>query len=204
MKKLNKVAMLFASATIALSAASAFAQSNEDNWVSPNDLVWKNGDQTLCWRDNFWTPATAHPDCDGAAVPVVDVVDVVQETELGSERMVFSADTFFDFDKATLKPAGKQALDELAYYIGTLDALEVIVATGYTDSTGPAAYNLKLSVWRAEAVKAYLVEKGIPAQAIFIEGKGEADPIATNKTREGRAQNRRVEVEVIGSKTIQN
>ena len=193
--------MLLATATIAFSAASASAQSNEDNWLNPEGLTWKNGDSTLCWRDNFWTPATAHPDCDGAVQPVVQINDP-DPTPPGSEKMTFSADTFFDFDKATLKPAGKQALDELAYHIGTLDALEVIVATGHTDSVGPDAYNMKLSLRRAEAVKNYLTEKGIPAEAIYVEGKGESDPIATNKTKEGRAQNRRVEVEVVGTKTI--
>lgn len=205
MKKLNKVAMLVASATFALSATSAFAQSNENNWLSPEGTTWKNGTSELCWRDSSWTPATANPECDGAIRPVVEVQEqetVVVEQTPGIEKVRYSADTFFDFDKATLKPAGKEVLDELAYRVGQLQALEVIVATGYTDSTGPAAYNMKLSLWRAESVKAYLVNKGVPADRIYVEGKGEADPIATNKTREGRAQNRRVEIEIVGTKVV--
>ena len=65
MKKLNKVASLFATAALATSMSGAMAQS-VDNWVSGTGLPWKNGTNELCWRDGNWTPATAHPDCDGA------------------------------------------------------------------------------------------------------------------------------------------
>jgi OOP family OmpA-OmpF porin len=78
--------------------------------------------------------------------------------------------------------------------------LEVIIAVGHTDSIGTAAYNLKLSLRRANAVKAYLVSKGIEANRIYTEGKGKSQPIADNRTKEGRAKNRRVEIEVVGSR----
>ena len=71
---------------------------------------------------------------------------------------------------------------------------------GHTDSIGTEAYNLKLSERRAQAVKAYLVSKGIDASRIYSEGKGEAQPIASNKTAEGRAKNRRVDIEVVGTR----
>ncbi|MBU6437612.1 MAG: OmpA family protein, partial [Betaproteobacteria bacterium] len=71
----------------------------------------------------------------------------------------------------------------------------------YTDSIGSDAYNQKLSVRRAEAVKAYLVSKGIEANRVYTEGKGKTNPVASNKTAEGRAKNRRVEVEVVGTRT---
>ncbi len=114
-----------------------------------------------------------------------------------SEKVTFEADTFFDFDKSVLKPAGKSKLSDLASKLQGID-IEVVVATGHTDSVGSDSYNMKLSLRRASAVKAFLVSKGIPADRIFTSGKGETTPVASNKTREGRAQNRRVEVEVVG------
>lgn len=215
MKKLNKVAVLFASAAIA-TAASAQIQAADggnavNNWKNGSgDLVWKNGSNELCWRDAAWTPATAAVGCDGALVvaqkaevaPAPVVVAPEAELVVTTEKVTFAADTFFDFDKATLKPEGRAKLDELAAAVKAEKfQLEVIVAVGFTDSTGPDAYNMKLSERRANSVKAYLVSQGIEANRIYTEGKGKNDPIATNATREGRAQNRRVEIEVTGSST---
>jgi len=116
-----------------------------------------------------------------------------------AEKVTFEADTFFDFDKFTLKPAGKAKLEDLVSKLSGTD-IEVVLATGHTDSVGTASYNQRLSVRRANAVKAFLVSKGIPADRIFTEGKGESKPVASNKTSEGRAKNRRVEVEVVGNR----
>ena len=98
-----------------------------------------------------------------------------------------------------LKPEGKAKLDDLTGKIKGVN-LEVIIAVGHTDSVGSDAYNQKLSVRRAEAVKAYLVHKGIEKNRVYTEGKGKKQPIADNKTAEGRAKNRRVEIEVVGTK----
>ena len=78
--------------------------------------------------------------------------------------------------------------------------LEVIIAVGHTDSIGTVQYNQRLSVRRAEAVKAYLVSKGIERNRVYTEGKGESQPVADNRTKEGRAKNRRVEIEVVGTR----
>jgi OOP family OmpA-OmpF porin len=117
------------------------------------------------------------------------------------EKVTLKGDTLFDFDKSIVKPEGKQVLDRLADQAKDLQ-LEVIIAIGHADATGTDAYNQKLSERRAAAVKAYLVSKGVAANKITTEGKGEKMPVADNKTREGRAKNRRVEVEVIGTRTL--
>ena len=114
--------------------------------------------------------------------------------------MTYAADAFFDFDKAVLKPEGKAKLDDLVGKIKAIN-LEVIIAVGHTDSVGVDAYNQKLSVRRSEAVKAYLVTKGIEKNRVYTEGKGEKQPVADNKTKEGQAKNRRVEIEVVGTRT---
>ena len=115
------------------------------------------------------------------------------------EKVTMSADAHFDFDKSVLKPEGKAKLDDL---VGKLKAvnLEVVIAIGHTDSIGSKAYNQKLSLRRASSVKAYLVSKGIEANRVYTEGKGETQPVANNRTKEGRAKNRRVEIEVVGTR----
>ena len=210
MNKLNKVAMLFASAALVTAAGA----QTIDNWKNGNgELVWRNGTNELCWRDANWTPATAAPGCDGAIVPVaapapvvaaappppVAAPAVVPVAPPAATKVTYAADAFFDFDKSVIKPAGKEKLDDLIGKIKDIN-LEVIIAVGHTDSVGSDAYNQKLSVRRSEAVKAYLVSKGIEKNRVYTEGKGEKQPVADNKTAEGRAKNRRVEIEVVGTR----
>ncbi len=210
MKKLNKVAMLFASAALATAAGA----QTIDNWKNgTNELVWKNGTNELCWRDANWTPATAFPGCDGAIAPAVSVaaapaavtppvvapVAPPPPAPTVATKVTYAADAFFDFNKSVVKPAGKAKLDDLVGKIKDIN-LEVIIAVGHTDSVGSDAYNQKLSVKRSEAVKAYLVSKGIEKNRVYTEGKGEKQPVADNKTAEGRAKNRRVEIEVVGTR----
>jgi OOP family OmpA-OmpF porin len=215
MKKLNKVASLFATAALATSMSGAFAQT-VDNWVNGSgNLPWKNGTNELCWRDGTWTPATATAECDGAlkppppppvAAPAPPPVAApapapapVAPPQPTTEKVTFAADAFFDFNKSTLKPEGKAKLDDLVSKMGGI-ALEVIIAVGHTDSVGGDAYNQKLSVARSEAVKSYLVSKGVEKNRVYTEGKGKKQPVADNKTAEGRAKNRRVEIEVVGTR----
>ena len=173
---------------LALVATSAMAT---DNWQNGDGtLQWRNGDSSLCWRDNNWTPATAAKGCDGALVAKA----VVTQT-----KVTLQADTLFDFDKSAVKTEGKAALDQVAAGIKGVK-LEVVIAVGNTDSVGTDAYNLALGQRRAESVKAYLVSKGVPADRIYTESKGKSNPVATNATAEGRSLNRRVDIEVVGTK----
>ena len=213
MKKLNKVAMLFASAALATAAGA----QTVDNWrTADSSLVWKTSDQSLCWRDTNWTPATAAVGCDGAivaqaaaapapapvaapaAAPAAAPVAPVPQPPAAT-KVTYAADAFFDFDKSVLKPEGRAKLDDLVGKIKDIN-LEVIIAVGHTDSVGSDAYNQRLSVRRSEAVKAYLVSKGVERNRVYTEGKGEKQPVADNKTAEGRAKNRRVEIEVVGTR----
>lgn len=192
MNKPSKFALALAIA--AISATGAVSAQTIDNWQNPYGDVWKNGTRELCWRNNFWTPATGIPGCDG--VPVAQQTPVVAPT---ATKVVLNADTFFDFDKSTLKPEGRQVLDQVAAQVSSIN-LETLIATGHTDSIGTEQYNQGLSERRANSVKEYLVSKGVDPNRIYVEGKGETQPIASNATREGRAQNRRVEIEIVGTR----
>jgi OOP family OmpA-OmpF porin len=116
-----------------------------------------------------------------------------------AEKVTFAADVLFDFDKAVIKSEGTSKLDDLANKMRGIN-LEVVIAIGHADSIGSDAYNQRLSMRRAESVKAYLVSKGAESSRVYTEGKGEAQPVADNKTRDGRARNRRTEIEVIGTR----
>ncbi|MDE2416891.1 MAG: OmpA family protein [Burkholderiales bacterium] len=210
MKQLNKVALLVAAAALATAAGA----QEIHNWRSTAGDVWKNA-SGQCWRDVSWTPATAAAGCDGAIVapapapaPVaapapapapVAAPAPAPAPAAAAAKVTYAADAFFDFDKYVLKPEGKAKLDDLVGKVKSIN-LEVIIAVGHTDSIGTDAYNQKLSVNRAEAVKAYLVSKGIEKNRVYTEGKGKKQPVADNKTKEGRAKNRHVEIEVVGTR----
>jgi len=115
------------------------------------------------------------------------------------QAVVIQADALFDFDKSVVRPDGKKSIDEAIAKLKGVD-IEMVIATGHTDSIGTDAYNQKLSERRAAAVKDYLVSKGMPAAKITTIGKGESQPVATNKTAEGRQKNRRVDIEFKGVK----
>lgn len=225
MKNLNKVAVLIASAALAaplsvFAAAHGGMAPSVDNWRASDGTVWKNGTNELCWRDSGWTPATAVGECDGALKPMAappappppapraapampapaPAPAPMAAPQPTSEKVTFAADAFFDFDKSTLKPEARAKLDDLVDKTKGI-ALEVVIAVGHTDSVGSNAYNTRLSTARANAVKDYLVGKGVEKNRVYTEGKGESQPVADNRTREGRAKNRRVEIEVVGTRS---
>lgn len=203
--------LLLTTLVIAATAASA-----KDNWVNATGTPWKNS-TGQCWRNGSWTPATAHPDCDGALKPeparvhvtlpapvrTVEPQPVVQQKPQVPTmvKLVYATDTLFDFDKSVLKPEGRQMLDGLIGKINhDYNEDYVVIAVGHTDWVGTDDYNQKLGMRRAQAVKAYLVSKGMSAKQVYVDSKGERQPIADNRTTQGRAKNRRVEIEVVGTK----
>ena len=221
---MNKLATLMLAASAAF-AGNAFAQSDApyaplttdiqartpySAYVQDSRGVIARNPFGLCWRTGYWTPADAVPGCDaplcvppeklenGKCVAPPPPPAPAPAPVPTSEKVSYSADAFFDFDKAVLKPAGKASLDDLVSKLGDMN-LEVIIAVGHTDSIGTDAYNQKLSIRRAEAVKAYLQSKGVESNRVYTEGKGEKQPVADNKTAAGRAKNRRVEIEVVGT-----
>ncbi|MEQ1536250.1 MAG: outer membrane protein OmpA [Burkholderiaceae bacterium] len=222
MIKLNKIAMMVATVAVAGAAFANGSTTNSDNWRSgQGNMQWKIGNASaLCWRTANWTPATAAPGCDGAIAPKAAapapaaVVAPVAAAPAAAKpaapaaarpaagaaatKVTYAADAFFAANSAVLKAAGKAKLDDLVGKVKAIN-LEVIVAVGHTDSKGNDASNQKLSVRRAEAVKAYLVSKGIEKNRVYTEGKGSKQPVADNKTAEGRAKNNRVEIEVVGT-----
>lgn len=99
----------------------------------------------------------------------------------------------FDFDKAVIRPEGYAILDQDVVILKEWGDVDIVVA-GHADSTGTEEYNLGLSRRRAEAVRDYLISKGLSEERLTVEAYGESRPIATNSTREGRALNRRVEL----------
>jgi OOP family OmpA-OmpF porin len=208
------VPMLFAGAAMAEEQPEAYA--SDARGVTARD---SSGD---CWRTGYWTPAMATYECDPELLPKPEkTVEAPAEptpapvpANYGEpEKVSLSADQLFDFDKANLKPDGKQALDDL---VSKLEGVkyDTIVVIGYADRIGSDAYNKKLSMRRAESVKSYLVnEKGIAADSVFTDGKGEANPV-TGDTCKGDKKtkaliaclqpDRRVEVEVAGTRaTVQ-
>jgi OOP family OmpA-OmpF porin len=183
----------------------------------------------LCWRTPWWTPQLAGIDgpkgagcaCDKAVLPK-EVCEPPPPPKPAAkppappppppappkpkppapptvEKVTFAADALFDFDKYVIRPDARAKLDDLVSKLAGVN-LEVIVAVGHTDSIGTHEYNMALSQRRANAVKQYLVSKGIEANRIYTEGKGKTQPVADNRTAEGRQKNRRVEIEVIGTR----
>jgi OOP family OmpA-OmpF porin len=190
--------------------------------IDQRDVVAKSG-FGLCWRDGYWTPAGAAADkagceCDKDLLPAeacapklaaaASTAPAGPKTDIIKDKITVAADALFDFNKAVLRPAGKTKLDELVAKAKAIK-LEVILAVGHTDRIGGDAYNQKLSEKRAAAVKEYLVAKGIEANRVYTEGKGEKQPVTGDKCK-GNAKSkalidclqpdRRVDIEVIGTK----
>jgi OOP family OmpA-OmpF porin len=213
---------------IALSAAAPHvAAQNTDTSAYVKDAsgeIVKSG-FNLCWHTGYWTPAMATCACDADVAqactrptPVAAVVPpppppasapAPRSVTPVRHKVTLKADTLFDFDKSVLRPEGRRELDDLVEKLKMID-IDSIIDIGHADRFGSDAYNRKLSLRRAESVKAHLVSKGVPANRIFTDGKGETQPVtkpgeckgpATRKVIACLQPDRRVEIEVIGTQT---
>jgi OOP family OmpA-OmpF porin len=136
-----------------------------------------------------------HPDL----VPEV-IVEVPVAPAMTQDRATFAADAFFAFDSASLKPEAMDSLQALVRDMSTASTINSLGVVGHTDSTGPADYNQGLSERRANSVRDALTQLGVNPALIEARGDGENNPRASNDTREGRAENRRVDINVEGIK----
>lgn len=176
----------------------------------------------LCYRTGYWTPSMAIAACDpdlvpkpaapmpGAApapAPAPAPARAPAPAAAGVQKITLASKALFDFDKAILKPAGKAAIDsEIISKLSQVQKLELVLVTGHTDRIGTQAYNQKLSERRADAVRDYLVSKGVPRDKIETLGMGKTQPIpgvvcnqkALRELIACLAPNRRVEIEVKG------
>ena len=198
-------------AAVALVSGSALAQ--EVKVLTDSQGVPVRDSQGQC----VLTSGIAHPDCQpkkdapapapsapaapgAAAAPAKPAAPAAKPAPASvKQAVVIQADALFDFDKSVLRPDGKKNIDDALAKLAGVD-VEMVIATGHTDSVGTDAYNQKLSERRAAAVKEYLASKGIATSKITTLGKGESQPVATNKTKEGRQKNRRVDIEFKGVK----
>ena len=202
-------------------SASAFAQTpGIDTKGTVGYVIDQRGNVVksgtgLCWRTGYWTPAMAVAECDpelakkdapAAAAPKAAAAAAAPKP--AASKVTLSADALFDFNKATLRAEGQQKLDKLVADLKGMK-LEVIIAVGHADRFGTDAYNQKLSEKRAEAVKAYLVGKGVEPNRVYTEGKGKKQPVTKAGDCKGAKSpkvvaclqpDRRVDIEVIGTK----
>jgi OmpA-OmpF porin, OOP family len=189
----------------------------------------------LCYRTGYWTPAMAIVGCDPDLVPKAAVAAAptptpapapppaaaprpatpapapAPTTAAGVQKITLASKALFDFDKAVLKPEGRAAIDsEVISKLSQVQKLELVLVTGHTDRIGTQAYNQKLSERRADAVRDYLVSKGVPKDKIETLGMGKTQPVpgvvcnmtAMKELIACLAPNRRVEVEVKGEAVV--
>ncbi|KNH24881.1 membrane protein [Pseudomonas syringae] len=141
------------------------------------------------------TPKGVRVDADGCPPPAP--APVVEEAAVVKEEVIVIRDVHFQFDSAKLTPADKDVLNTIATRLKQESSSAQLTVTGHTDSVGSDAYNQKLSDRRAHSVVEYLISQGVPRSSfVTVTGAGESQPVADNKTADGRALNRRTEIKI--------
>lgn len=218
--------LLIVALTALVSPAFAQMVSNDGYARDVSTVVVKNP-FGLCWHSGQWAETKAMADCDPDFVPkpapraetpsrpaapavaptLVEAprpapvpIAVAAIPEPRRQAVTLGADASFDTGKADLKPEGQAMLDQLVVKLKEIN-FDAIAITGHTDNVGSDVANQRLSERRALAVKTYLAKHGIDQARIKTAGRGKASPIADNKTAQGRARNRRVEVVITGTRS---
>jgi OOP family OmpA-OmpF porin len=185
------VGLLFANTVLAHEAGIV-----NESYVGDSKHHYITDSSGNCVRTSSWKAEDMTLDC-GAEPPVAKAPPPAPPPAPVYEEITVAAEALFDHDKSTLKPEGKAALHELDESIKAKGARVVdIDVIGHTDSDGSEEYNQALSVRRAESVRDYMVSEGVDASIIDVSGQGESNPVASNATSEGRAENRRVDIRV--------
>lgn len=212
------LAAFASTAAFPLSAFAADLQSKNQGYLvdAPDSAIVMSG-TGLCWHTSAWTQGGNSESCDPSAKSVAApapqapvLVAALPAAKPVPQKISFSGDALFAFDKAVLKPEGKVMLDDLASQLNGA-TYDNIIATGHTDRFGSNGYNQKLSERRAEVVKDYLIGKNVQASRIDAAGKGETQPITQADACLGAKSakvvaclqpDRRVDVEMIGTKSV--
>jgi OOP family OmpA-OmpF porin len=204
-KKLHKPMILPGAGALALALfAAAPVQAATGYTADPWGTVVRDGSGD-CVKTPRWQPSLAIEGCPGYQAPEPEepmaqaepAPAPEPEPKVVMETVTLKGEVLFPTGKSDLSPQAEQELDRVADAIlAAGDRLERVVVAGHTDSTGPRELNERLSRDRAESVKAYLVEQGVPADDIVTVGYGPDRPVAYNKTAEGRLANRRVEIRI--------
>ena len=195
-------------AGLLLSMPSMAADTDGYAADSTNSIVLSNSGE--CWRTSSWNKDLADAECDPSLIATaVEPTPLVQaEPRRTVQRINLASDAYFAFNKAELRAEGMAKLDEMARNIQGKDEPRLQI-TGYTDRIGAEAYNMKLSQRRAEAVKDYLIIKGIESDIIETTAMGPKDPVVNCEGKTGNAliqclgPNRRTVVEFSAFEVIE-
>jgi len=182
-----------------------------NGYPTPTDGTVKSGvyngtmglSGNLCWRTGYWAPSMATIECDPDLVPkpppppppAAVPPPPPPPAAAPMKKKIVLRGVNFDFDKSNIRPDAVPTLEQACKTLKEEPTIDVS-CNGYTDSVGTVAYNLKLSERRARAVCQWLVQCGVGLGRVSARGYGKADPVASNATPEGRAQNRRTELVV--------